>query len=151
MELFNGLGYLATWALVAGAILIVCLWLGVAASTSGFDFDNCRWGIAGTGIILMFTVVSCLVLNNSESGAYKDLTEAAVATSDKLDEINKEHKNKLYMLLERELHEDKDKMIVENVDDYVKVTAKSGIYKVKFKKDAEGDVVGIDSMIKIKD
>lgn len=140
LPLFMALGIAAM-----GLVSILGVW-GVSAS-SGLDSDKVKASIIGTVVLLAITVPGSLYSYYSLDNADKDLKVKLAA---KMDEL-KQEENKMYVLLERELHVDKDKMIIEDADGYKKVTSSAGIYKVKFKYDGEGKIQAIENTNKIMD
>ncbi|WP_460271422.1 hypothetical protein [Bacillus sp. NEAU-Y102] len=140
LPLFMALGVAAM-----GLVSIIGVW-GVSAS-GGLDSDKIKASIIGTVVLLAITVPGSLYSYYSLDNADKDLKLKVAA---KMDEL-KQEENKMYVLLERELHVNKDKMIVEDADGYKKVTSSAGIYKVKFKYDGEGKIQEIENTNKIKD
>lgn len=140
LPLFMSLGVAAM-----GLVGILGVW-GIAVCGS-LDSDKVKAAIIGTVVLLAITVPGSLYSYYGLDSADKELKEKVAA---KMDELEKEE-NKMYVLLERELHVGKDKMIVEDMDGYKKVTSSSGIYKVKFKYDGEGKIQDIQNTDKIMD
>ncbi|MBE7114486.1 hypothetical protein FT641_18295 [Bacillus paranthracis] len=140
LPLFMSLGVAAM-----GLFGIIGIW-GIAVC-SGLVRDNVKASIIATAVLLAITVPGSLYSYYGLDSADKEL-KAKVAA--KMDELEKEE-NKMYVLLERELHVGKDKMIVEDMDGYKKVTSSSGIYKVKFKYDGKGKIQEIENADKIMD
>ncbi|MBE7114485.1 hypothetical protein FT641_18300 [Bacillus paranthracis] len=134
-----------------GASAIVMIWLSIGLSTFGFDSDGRKAAVQGTCMCLLITFVCGTVVYTANELSSKDVKTASETKVEEVKKSSEEDKNKLYLLLERELNEDRDRMIIEDVDDFKKVTTKSGIYKVKLKNDVGGSLEGIDSVVKITD
>lgn len=140
LPLFMALGVAAM-----GLFGILGVW-GISVC-GGLDRDKVKAASIGTIVLLVITIPGSLYSYYGLDSADKDLKVKLAA---KVDEI-KQEENKMYVLLERELHVDKDKMIVEDADGYKKVTSSAGIYKVKFKYDGEGKIQEIENTNKIMD
>lgn len=128
-----------------GVISILGVW--ALAFFGGIDSDKVKGAVIGTVALLLVTVPGSFYTYYSLDKADKDMKVKVAA---KMEELEKEE-SKMYGLLERELNVGKDKMFVEDADGYKKVTASSGIYKVKFKYDDDGKIQGIETTNKIMD
>ncbi|KAA0794977.1 hypothetical protein [Bacillus sp. BPN334] len=114
--------------ITAGIVLLFCL---------NYDLSSVHENYIPTVCIIVTVGTLSLFLYNFGKEADHNLTQVAL----KLRDLEQKQINDKSSLLETELGTTSDKLLVEDYEDYTKVTSERGVYKVIFTRDMDNNMI----------